>query len=104
MAYCLVVEQAKTVQGLAVPFQRLPAPDEPAAVAGILEKPSVGENIVDLRTRSIPSGLEMASVDAALAVLGREGGGEYLSALAEAVLAGRCAGAGILLLSFCDVL
>ena len=75
MAYCLLVEQAESVQGLAVPFQHLPALDEPAAVAGILEKPSGGENIADVRTRSIPSGLEMASVDAALAVLGREGEG-----------------------------
>ena len=99
-----MVGHAETVLGLAEPFQYLPAPVEPAAAAGMLEKPKVGENIVDLRNHSIPASLDLASVDAALAVLGREGGGEYLSALAEAVLAGRCAGAGILLLLFCDVL
>ena len=63
------------VLGLAVPFQYLPSPVESAAAAGMLGRPNVGENIVDLRNRSIPLSLDLASVDAALAVLGREGGG-----------------------------
>ena len=75
MAYCLLVEQAGTVQGLAVSFHHLSSPDELAAVAGILEKPSAGENIVDLRNRGILSGLNLATEDAALAVLGSGKGG-----------------------------
>ena len=63
------------VLGLAVPFQYLPAPVESASAAGMLGKPSVGGNIVDLRNRGIPLGLGLALVDAALVVLGREGWG-----------------------------
>ena len=53
------------VLGLAVPFQYLPAPVESASAAGLLGKPNVGGNIVDLRNRSIPLGLGLASVAAA---------------------------------------
>ena len=98
-----MVGHAETVLGLAEPFQYLPAPVEPAAAAGMLEKPKVGENIVDLRNHSIPASLDLASVGAALAVLGWRGGGN-LSVLAEAELAGNCAGAGMLLLPYCRVL
>ena len=59
---------AVAVLGLAVPFQYLPSPVETAAAAGKLGKPNVGGSIVDLRNRSIPLGLGLATVVAALVV------------------------------------
>ena len=78
MICCLMVGLAETVLGLAEPFQYLPAPVESASAAGILGKPNVGGNIVDLRNRSIPLGLGLATVAAAQVVKGREGQGGKL--------------------------